>query len=185
MIEESVFRRVGGVKDITVDVRIIAASNLNIHEQIRKGNFREDLYYRLNVIPLIVPPLRTRGRDVLLLADHFIHKYSLEMKKNINGLSPKTEQDFLQRQWPGNVRELKNLVEREVLFSNSQWLAVAGNTTPGDLDTGVAEGENELLSLAAMERKYILKVLNTTAQNKTRAAKILGISRTTLRDKIS
>lgn len=185
IIEDSVFRRVGGVKDISVDVRIIAASNLNIKEQVTLGNFREDLYYRLNVIPVAIPPLRMRGRDVLLLADHFIHKYSAEMRKNIKGLSPDTEQVFLQSGWPGNVRELKNLVEREVLFANSQWVSVSGHLAGDVLTAANAAEEDKLHTLAEMDRKYILKVLEATGQNKTRAAKILGISRTTLRDKIS
>jgi len=185
MIEDSVFRRVGGVKDISVDVRIIAASNLNIKDQVKLGNFRNDLYYRLNVIPVATPSLRTRGRDVLLLADHFIHKYSKELRKNIKGLSPAMEKAFLQSIWPGNVRELKNLIEREVLFSNNQWLSVSGSMAIDVLTAVTAVDEDELLTLAEMDRKYILKVLEATGQNKTRAAKILGISRTTLREKIS
>ncbi len=185
MIEDSVFRRVGGVKDISVDVRIIAASNLNIKEQVKLGNFRNDLYYRLNVIPVATPSLRTRGRDVLLLADHFIHKYSKELRKNIKGLSPAMEKAFLQSIWPGNVRELKNLIEREVLFSNNQWLSASSRMETDVLTAVTAVDEDELLTLAEMNRKYILKILEGTGQNKTRAAKILGISRTTLREKIS
>ena len=184
MIEDSVFRRVGGVKDIGVDVRIVAASNLNIAQEVQKGNFRDDLYYRLNVIPITVPPLRKRGRDVLLLADHFVHTYSSEMQKDLKGLSPETEEAFMHRRWPGNVRELKNLIEREVLFSKSQWLSVNGSRTGASRASDTASGVEEILSLKEMERQYILKVLEASNQNKTRAAKILGISRTTLRDKI-
>ncbi len=186
MIEESVFRRVGGLKDISIDIRIVAASNLNIPEQVKKGTFREDLYFRLNVIPITVPPLRKRGRDVLLLADHFINKFNVELRKNVKGLSPEAEQALLQGKWPGNVRELKNLIEREVLFSNSQWLSVSGCRASGDLTVGIKPVEGvELQTLAEVERKYIHKVLEATGRNKTRAAKILGISRTTLRSKIS
>jgi len=185
IIAESVFRRVGGLKDISVDVRIIAASNLNIQQQVREGQFREDLYYRLNVIPIATPPLRKRGRDVLLLANHFLHKYRMELRKDIKGLSPATEQAFLLRQWPGNVRELKNLIEREVLFSNSRWLSVSRRPANDNSRAGPEPAEGELQTLAEMERKYIHKVLAATGRNKTRAAKILGISRTTLRDKIS
>jgi len=185
IIAESVFRRVGGLKDISVDVRIIAASNLNIQQQVKEGKFREDLYYRLNVIPIAPPPLRKRGRDVLLLANHFLHKYRMELRKDIKGLSPATEQAFLLRQWPGNVRELKNLIEREVLFSNSRWLSISRRPANDDSRAGPEPAEGELQTLAEMERKYIHKVLAATGRNKTRAAKILGISRTTLRDKIS
>jgi len=185
LIEDGVFRRVGGVKDITVDVRIIAASNLEIVNEVRKGNFRDDLYYRLNVIPVNVPPLRERGRDVLLLANHFLSLYSQEMQKNIKGLSPESEEMFLACQWPGNVRELKNLLEREVLFASSQWISVKGKNGRKSKPV-LSGGENmELLSLKEMEKQYINKVLEAAHQNKTRAAKILGISRTTLREKIS
>ena len=185
MIEESIFRRVGGLKDIAVDIRIVAASNLNILEQIKEGNFREDLYYRLNVIPIAPPPLRKRGNDVLLLANHFIQKYSAELRKDIKGLTPETEQAFLQSHWPGNVRELKNLIERGVLFSTGQWLSLFGRRASDGLKASSESTDEELHTLAEMERKYIFKVLEATNQNKTRAAKILGISRTTLRDKIS
>lgn len=185
MIEESIFRRVGGLKDIAVDLRIVAASNLNIQKQVKEGNFREDLYYRLNVIPIAMPPLRKRGRDVLLLANHFIHKYSAELRKDIKGLSPETEQAFLQNQWPGNVRELKNLIERGVLFSTSQWLSLFGRRASDSLTANTESSEGELHTLEEMERKYIRRVLEATDRNKTRAAKILGISRTTLRNKLS
>jgi two-component system response regulator HydG len=185
MIEESVFRRVGGVKDIGVDLRIIAATNLNIPEQVRKGNFREDLYYRLNVIPVEIPPLRRRGRDILLLADYFVHKYARELRRQVKGLAPETEATFLRGPWPGNVRELKNLIEREVLFSTTPWLSPADH-----LPAGMAEGlpgpaAERLCTLAEMERCHIRRVLEATGGNKTRAAQVLGISRTTLRDKIS
>ena len=184
MIEESVFRRVGGVKDIGVDLRIVAASNLSIPEQVRRGSFREDLYYRLNVIPLEVPPLRQRGRDILLLADCFIHRYARELRKEVKGLTPEAEAAFLRNPWPGNVRELKNLIEREVLFSRTPWLAVAGLSPAGGADALPTAGD-ELCSLAEMERRHIRRVLAATGGNKTRAAQILGISRTTLRDKLA
>lgn len=185
MIEESVFRRVGGLKDISINIRIVAASNLDLPEEIRKGRFREDLYYRLNVIPVTVPPLRKRGRDVLFLADHFISRFNMELRKDIKGLSPNAEKDLLQRRWPGNVRELKNLIEREVLFSNSQWLSFSGRRSGDHVSADTEPVTEELTTLAEMERQYIHKVLAATGLNKTRAAKILGISRTTLRSKIS
>ncbi len=184
MIEDSVFRRVGGLKDIAIDIRIVAASNLDLKEQVNEGLFREDLFYRLNVIPVNVPPLRKRGRDILLLADHFIHRFSMELRKDVRGLSPKTEQNFLKRQWPGNVRELKNMLEREVLFSKNPWLSINESVNARSSSTGDSD-EDALLSLAEMEQRYIRKVLVATGQNKTQAAKILGISRTTLRNKIS
>lgn len=185
MIEESVFRRVGGLKDISVDLRIVAASNLDLQEQVRAGNFREDLYYRLNVIPIAPPPLRKRDRDVLLLADHFLHRYSRELRKDIKGLAPETEEAFLRWPWPGNVRELKNLIEREVLFAKSQWLSVPCRPPGAEQPAAPGLPDEQLCTLAEMEQRHIRRVLEATGQNKTRAAKILGISRTTLRDKIS
>ncbi|MBU0729599.1 MAG: sigma-54 dependent transcriptional regulator [Proteobacteria bacterium] len=182
LIEESTFRRVGGVKDIHVAVRVIAATNINIEKEVKQGKFREDLFYRLNVIPVKLPPLRVRDKDILLLADYFIRKFAGEMKKKIKGMAPEAEKALLSQSWPGNVRELKNLIEREVIFCNKDWLIldhlIAKDDTYIDLDP------EELLTLEQMERKYIMQVLAAASNNKTQAAKILNISRTTLRDKL-
>lgn len=182
LIEESTFRKVGGIKDIQVRVRIIAATNANLEEEIDKGSFREDLFYRLNVIPIILPPLRDRGEDVLLLANYFLHILKKELKKEISGFTPAACKDMLQHGWPGNIRELRNLIEREVLFSRSGWLTLHGLNCPPAVSP--PERNQEIVTLREMERQYIEKVLNLTNNNKSKAARLLGISRTTLREKM-
>jgi DNA-binding NtrC family response regulator len=181
LIEESTFRRVGGLKDIQVKIRIIAATNADIEEQIDRGRFREDLYYRLNVLPIALPPLRDRGEDVLLLADFFLHELQQELKKNLQGFTPEARAKILRHDWQGNIRELRNLIEREVIFNKSGWLTMAGLSSEG----AAAGGRKEpLQSLKEMEQQYIRKVLNAVNNNKSKAARILGISRTTLRDSL-
>ncbi|MDK9708297.1 MAG: sigma-54 dependent transcriptional regulator [Desulforhopalus sp.] len=181
LIEESTFRRVGGRKDIQVKIRIIAATNADIEEQIDRGGFREDLYYRLNVLPISLPPLRNRGEDVLLLADFFLHQLQRELKKNIQGFTPEARGKLLRHDWQGNIRELRNLIEREVIFTQNGWLTMSGLNP--DTPSGCGKKES-LISLKEMEQQYIKKVLNAVNNNKSKAAKILGISRTTLRDNL-
>jgi transcriptional regulator with PAS, ATPase and Fis domain len=182
LIEESTFRRVGGLKDIQVKIRIIAATNVDIEEQIDRGTFREDLYYRLNVIPIPLPPLRDRGEDILLLADFFLHDLQNELKKNFRGFSPEAYTKMLHHDWQGNIRELRNLIEREVIFTKKGWISLASLTANSQSPS--AKNNNVLLSLRDMEQQYIKKVLNSVNNNKSKAARILGISRTTLRDKL-
>ena len=181
LIEESTFRRVGGIKDIRVNIRVIAATNVDIDAQIAQGAFRQDLYYRLNVIPLCLPPLRDRGRDILLLADFFLHQLQNDLKKHFAGFTPQAGARLLHHPWRGNIRELRNVLEREVIFSKDGWLALsslsAKGPTPPPTDT-------PLISLKQMEQQYIKKVLQGVDNNKSQAARILGISRTTLRDKL-
>ncbi len=181
LIEESTFRRVGGLKDIQVKIRIIAATNAEIKEQINRSRFREDLYYRLNVLPIALPPLRDRGEDVLLLADFFLHQLQRELKKDLQGFTPEARGKILGYGWQGNIRELRNLIEREAIFNQSGWLSMAGLNSEGP---GTVEKKVPLLSLREMEHQYINKVLNAVNNNKSKAAKILGISRTTLRDNL-
>lgn len=184
LIEESVFRRVGGVNDIQVNVRIVAATNVNIDEEIRQGRFREDLYYRLNVITLVPPPLRQRREDILLLADHYLRFFAGEMNKRLRGLTPETEEDLLAYDFPGNVRELKNLIERAVIYSQGERLSLVGlNSRAGSGTNGVQESR-EYPTLKEMEKRYIQKVLDAAGQNKSQAARTLGISRATLREKL-
>jgi len=163
-------------------VRIIAATNADIEEEIDRGRFREDLYYRLNVIPIPLPPLRERGEDVLLLANYFLQALKKELKKEINGFSPSACRELLHYDWPGNIRELRNTIEREAIFCRTGWITLHGLASqisqPGPARTP------EILTLRAMERQYIEKVLNLTGNNKSKAARLLGISRTTLREKL-
>ena len=182
LIEESTFRRVGGLKDIQVKIRIVAATNINIEEQIDRGTFREDLYYRLNVIPLPLPPLRDRGEDILLLADFFLHELQKELKKNFHGFTPEACTKMLLHDWQGNIRELRNLIEREVIFTEKGWISLASLTATSQ--SAPAKKDHLQLSLRDMEQQYIKKILNSVNNNKSKAARILGISRTTLRDKL-
>ncbi len=177
LIAESTFRRVGGTQDIQVRVRIIAATNINLTQQITTGRFRQDLYYRLNVIPILLPPLRQREDDILLLAEYYLHYFNKELKKNIKGFTDAAAAVLMTHHWPGNVRELRNLIEREMIFCKSDWISLAHNTHE-------AAEDSRLMSLRELERQHIAKVLKATGNNKSRAADILGITRTTLRSKL-
>ena len=179
LIEESTFRKVGGLKDIAVKIRIIAATNADIEEQISLGRFREDLFYRLNVLPIPLPPLRHRGDDVLLLADCLLQGICREMKKDIGGFTPEGRQRIISYSWPGNIRELRNAIEREVIFSRGATIAMG---CIGEGDKVPLVKKEPLTTLKEMERQYIRKVLAAVDQNKSKAARILGISRTTLRE---
>ena len=182
LIEESTFRRVGGVKDIRVKIRIIAATNVNIEQQIEKGTFREDLYYRLNVIPLPLPALRKRGEDILLLADYFLSELQTELKKNFHGFTPEACSKMLQHNWQGNIRELRNSIEREAIFAKGGWISLTSLPSKGQ--PSAPQSSKPLFTLKEMEQQYIKKVLNSVNNNKSKAARILGISRTTLREKL-
>lgn len=181
LIEESIFRKVGGVKDIRTKVRIIAATNADIELEIDRGRFREDLYYRLNVVPVQLPPLRERGEDILLLAESFMRSLSSELKKEIKGISPSASTAMLGYDWPGNIRELRNLIEREIIFCKTGWLNLASLNLQ---EPARPDRLEELISLREFEKQYIHKVLSSTNNNKSKAARILGISRTTLREKL-
>jgi transcriptional regulator with PAS, ATPase and Fis domain len=180
LIEESTFRRVGGIKDIQVKIRIIAATNVELERKIAEGHFREDLYYRLNVVPVSLPPLRERGEDILQLASYFLHELKRDLRKKIRGFTPEASRKMLAHGWPGNIRELKNLIEREVIFCKGSWITMMNL----DDSSGRQEQEEMLRPLREIEQKYIRKVLNRVNNNKSKAARILGISRTTLREKL-
>lgn len=182
LIEESIFRRVGGVKDISVNIRIIAATNADLLENIDNSTFREDLYYRLNVIPIPLPPLRDRGDDIILLAEHFLQQFAAELKRPVQGFTQDGTQKLQQHDWHGNIRELRNTIEREVIFNNSRWANMANLTTCQS--EKVSDKSSPLVSLKEMERSYIKQVLARVNNNKSKAARILKISRTTLRDKL-
>ncbi|MDJ0623759.1 MAG: sigma-54 dependent transcriptional regulator [Desulfocapsaceae bacterium] len=179
LIADSTFRRVGGTRDIKVSVRIIAATNNNIEQQVANGHFRQDLFYRLNVIPIHLPPLRQRQDDIVLLAEYYLHYFNRELKKNIKGFTDIARANLLSHDWPGNIRELRNLVEREVIFCKSEWLQFQGDSPL----TGKGEDNVQMASLAELERKHIANVLKACNNNKSKAAEILGITRTTLRTK--
>lgn len=185
LIEESTFRRVGGLRDINVKVRIIAATNANMEEQIGVGNFREDLYYRLNVINIKTPPLRERGDDLLFLARYFLVYFNGEMKRGIKGFTPEGEKLLLTHNWPGNIRELKNCIERAVIYSRDEWLAPTHLSVPRTSGISSPDDSSPLLTLKEAESNYIRKVLQRVDDNKTKAAQILNISRNTLKKKLA
>jgi len=193
VLQEMKFERVGGVDSINVDVRVIAATNKNLKEEIENGNFREDLFYRLNVIPITVPPLRERKEDILTLVKFFIDKLSLENKQKVKKLSKGVEKLFLAHDWPGNVRELRNMVERicimvpEVNVETEAVLSFFSEKdeyVERDLFRNV-EYESLKIARNAFEKDYIRKKLIENNMNVTQTAKDLGIERSNLHRKIN
>jgi len=175
VLQEREFERLGGTETIKINVRLIAASNKNMEEAIANGEFREDLYYRLNVFTIFVPPLRERKSDVLLLADYFLEKYAREHRKSIKRISTPAIDMLASYHWPGNVRELENTIERAVLVCDSN--VIHGHHLPPTLQTAEGSGTVSRLSLestvGAFERDLIVDALKTTRGNRKRAAKLL------------
>ena len=188
-LEEKTFKRVGGTRDIMVDVRVIAATNRVLEDDVQAGKFREDLYYRLKVIPITIPPLRERREDIPVLVQVFLDHYNQEFRKNTRGVSPEALARLLAYPWPGNIRELRNSVERAMILEDKEILDTAdlpmnirggngGEARPGTAASTVPLGA---MTLEEMERQAICMALERTNQNQVRAAKLLGISRDTLR----
>ena len=175
-LQERTFFKLGSTTPTTIDVRIVAATNRDLHETIKKGTFREDLFYRLNVINIVLPPLRERREDVPLLSRYFIHKYNKKLNRKIRGVSDDALEILLKHTWPGNIRELENTIERAIIVSESSYIGVE------DLPSGIiSKGEVVIdWSLEGMEREHILKVLSLTKGERKRAAGILEINPTTL-----
>ena len=192
VIENKNFRRVGGVKDLRVNTRIISATNRDLKQAIQEGIFRNDLYYRLQVIPINLPPLRERKEDIPLLANHFISLFNIEFKKNIKKISPEVTRLFQSYSWPGNVRELRNVIERAILLEAEDELLVEHLPLEISLEQELTEGVQEVknldelypISIKEMEELLVNKTLKETEGNKSKAARILGISRQTLREKV-
>jgi len=181
VLEEKEFARVGGNELIRVDVRVLSATNKDMKKAVASGQFREDLYYRLNVVPIELPPLRERKEDIPLLAQHFLKKFAIENQKEITGFSPEANNFLLKYEWPGNVRELENAIERAVILAKNSDIEVADLPQENLLITHSAtSGE----SLREIEKERILNVLSETGGNFSQAARILGISRVTLYNKI-
>ena len=178
IIQEKEFERVGGSKTIKVDVRVIAATNRNLEELIRGGLFREDLYYRLNIFPITVPPLRERKTDILLLADYFVEKYNAANHKGIRRISTTSIDMLMRYHWPGNVRELQNCIERAVILSEDN--VIHGYHLPPTLQTAESSGTPYTGSLQqkldSIEKEMIMEALKRTKGNMSRAAVQLGLS---------
>jgi DNA-binding NtrC family response regulator len=188
VLEERRFRRVGGTEDIGVDVRIIAATNRDLDEAVRRGEFRADLYYRLKVIPVEVPPLRERPEDVPLLAQAFVDQLRTELKSKIRGLAPAALRLLEGYPWPGNVRELKNAIERAMILGTGERIEaedLPAELLPGRLAPGAAEDlvtlPAEGVRLEAIEEELVRKALDRSKGNQSAAARLLGISRDQLR----
>jgi DNA-binding NtrC family response regulator len=172
-IEKKQISRLGSTRTLPIDVRFISATNTDIYRVTEEGNFRQDLLYRINTIEIHVPPLRERGRDIVLLAEHFIEKFAYKYKKKTGGLSPEAKAKIMQYTWPGNVRELQNVMERAVILSSDKILK-AGNIT---LQTIEKKKENENLNLEDIERETVEKALKRSDGNINKAAELLGITR--------
>lgn len=198
VLQDRTFTRVGGIEKIEVDVRLITATNTNLENAIEKSRFREDLYYRLNVIPIFIPPLRERTEDIGPLIDHFINKYSTKNKRTIKGIAPEAMNALMNCNWLGNVRELENAIENAVVMADSDIIQLSD--LPGYLQYQVSINNPSKLSLNNMiknsselnfkeqlmlfEREIVRKALQASQGNRTHAAKKLGFSVRTLRNKI-
>ncbi len=187
VLEGHPFERVGGHDPIRVDVRVVAATNRDLQAMVREGTFRQDLYYRLHVIEIVVPPLRQRGKDCLQLAEYFLQQFNREMGRKITGFTDAAKKRLLQYSWPGNIRELKNVVERAVVLNTKGHIDEADLALtpalegPSDVATASIPAE---MTLAELEQLHIERVLRHTEGNKSRAAAILGIERSTLDRKL-
>jgi transcriptional regulator with PAS, ATPase and Fis domain len=188
VLEEQAFRRLGGVKDVYVDLRVITATNQDLRQAIRQGRFRLDLYYRLNVIQLAIPPLRDRKEDILPLVNHFVSSFNQKFKRQIKGVSPQAAERLSGHDWPGNVREVKNTIERAMVLEDSSWLQPSSLRIQHDSSACLSAlamkstGVNfEGMGLEEAERTMLLRALEKSGWNQSQAARALGISRDTLR----
>jgi transcriptional regulator with PAS, ATPase and Fis domain len=186
-LEEKTFKRVGGMSDIKVDVRVVAATNRNLEEEVKKGKFREDLYYRLNVLPIALPPLRARADDIPRLVNYFVDSYNTEFRKRVRRIAPETMKRLQSYGWPGNIRELRNSIERAMLLAEGEELT--------DKDFPLATGSAPRLTegvqlpphgidLESLERSLVVQALERSGWNQTRAASLLGVNRDQIRYRI-
>ncbi|HQV30901.1 MAG TPA: sigma-54 dependent transcriptional regulator [Calditrichia bacterium] len=189
VLQENALTRVGSTQEIPVDVRIVATSNRDIEEMINRGEFREDLYFRLNVFPIQLPSLREREGDLPLLINHFLQSFAAKYEQPVKELSPEALELLLNYHWPGNIRELEHTLERAVLLTGKEERIAARHIS---LNRGLGQGggdiateENGVLTLADMERKLILAAMKKTNNHRARAASLLGISVRTLRNKLN
>ena len=186
-LEEKTFKRVGGAVDIKVDVRVIAATNRNLQEEVKQGKFREDLFYRLNVLPIALPPLRDRADDIPRLVAFYVDVYNTEFKKKVRGVTPEAMEQIKRHPWPGNIRELRNAIERAMLLSENMTLDTndfsAGGAVPVRLDAAV-ELPAGGLDLEQLERSLVVQALERTGWNQTKAASLLGLNRDQIRYRV-
>ncbi len=186
VIQEREVTRIGSSTPIKVDVRILAATNENLADAVREGNFREDLFYRLNVVPVHLPPLRERKKDIPLLVEHFLHKYNKRAKRNIISISTQVLQALMEYDWPGNIRELENTIERAVVLSTSEKIKIEDlvyHGIRGRSDLWNSLGD-KIKTLEEIEKEYIKSVLQNHKGKRSTIAEALGIDRKTLWTKI-
>jgi two-component system response regulator AtoC len=195
VLEDQVIRRVGGVRDIHTDVRVVAASNRDLERAVREGHFRQDLYYRLAVISIYIPPLRERKEDILPLVDYFIEDYNRKFRKSVRGITEETRRLLLAYDWPGNVRELRNAIERAMILEEDPMLRpsylpfaasspAAGESLPGGRRLPALTIPEGGTSLEEIERSMVVLALEQAGSNQTQAARLLDISRDALRYKM-
>ncbi|MGD0624589.1 MAG: sigma-54 dependent transcriptional regulator [Thermodesulfobacteriota bacterium] len=190
ILQEQKFERVGGTEMIYVDVRVVAATNRDLKEEMQKGGFREDLYYRLNVIPLVVPPLRERRTDIPLLAEHFVAEFCLENHKELKKISPEAMDLLTSYPWPGNVRELRNVIERMVIMTRGVLIEAKDVPDPvreqpkAQLEFSFFEYNLLKDARREFERRFIVKKLTENEENVSKTAEVIGIERSNLHRKI-
>lgn len=190
VLQEREFEPLGSTRTVKVDIRIIAASNKVLKEEVERGTFREDLFYRLNVVPIMLPPLRERKEDIPLLIDHFLKIYNEKNRRSVQGFHPRALDAMMRYTWPGNIRELENVVERAVILARDEYIPLAdldepvrqaaGDTFTEEIRSGIRPG----MTIKEMERELILKTLEENDSNRSRTARILGITRRTLQHKL-
>jgi two-component system response regulator AtoC len=191
VLEEGTFMRLGGTRTIQVDVRIITATNKILKDAVSRGEFRDDLFYRLNVMPLFIPPLRDRKEDIVPLALDIMQRFNKELKKNFTGMTPAAADCLRAYTWPGNIRELRNVMERTMILASEGEIDVndlpqeirefeAPPEAPTDAVSATSPSGVPFVTLEELEERYILEVLTATGNNKTHAARILGIHPTSL-----
>jgi transcriptional regulator with GAF, ATPase, and Fis domain len=186
-LEEKTFKRVGGVADIHVDVRVIAATNRTLEDEVKKGRFREDLYYRLNVLPIVLPPLRARADDIPALVHFFVDAFNVEFKKRVRGVTEEAMRRLQTYGWPGNIRELRNAVERAMLLAEGNELTAdqfATTTATGGRLTEGVELPASGIDLEQLERSLVVQALERSGWNQTKAATMLGLNRDQIRYRI-
>jgi two-component system, NtrC family, response regulator AtoC len=195
VLEDQTFRRVGGVKDISVNVQVVASTNRDLETAAKEGKFREDLFYRLAVVPIQIPPLRERREDIPELVEHFLQRYNTQFRKRVREVSPDGMKMMMNYSWPGNIRELKNAIERAMILADKERIEVehlpiriadpsTANSLPRAVGSGVVRLPAEGAGLEDIEKRLLEQALQYAHGNKTKASKLLRISRDTLRYKV-
>ena len=192
VLEGHPFERVGGSSRVQVDVRVVAATNRDLESAVTAGDFRRDLYFRLKVVEILVPPLRKRREDIETLATHFLARFAAETGRRIQGFTPEARAALVTYHWPGNIRELRNVVERAVVLTRGEWIdvpdmALSQLASPGDTDKAAVVRSERFVptTIEEMERRHVMATLEAVGGNKTKAATILGIERSTLERKLA